>query len=158
MTRIMIIFLVALILTICPLPEIVAQIRPPWILLIILYVQFYLPRYFKLLLVFLLGLMLDSLLATVIGEHAFALCFVTWLASTKTRRFSLFPISQQMMYIGLFAIAYQLVIVLIDSFLGYQAKWLTVLGVGFVSVLIWPWLRLLGEEFLLTGAFSRHRQ
>lgn len=148
--RLMITVLIALILTIMPLPDILTQVRPPWILLIVLYMQFYLPNYFNATLVFMLGLMLDSLLATVIGEHALILCIVAWLANSKARRFALFPISQQMMFIGFFAMAYQLIIVLIDSFLGYQAELVSIIGAGVVSVLVWPWLRLMGEEFLLS--------
>ena len=155
--RLMITLLSALILTIMPLPEVLAQVRPPWILLVVLYVQLYLPNYFNVTLVFILGLMLDSLLATVIGEHALSLCFVSWLANSKARRFSLCPIGQQMVFIGVFAMVYQLTIILIDSFIGYKADLVLVIGAGFVSVLVWPWLRLMGEEFLLTVRHSRPR-
>ena len=155
--RLIILLLGALILTIMPLPDILIHVRPPWILLIALYVQLYLPNYFNVAVVFTVGFMLDSLLATVIGEHALSLCFVTWLATGIARRFSLFPISQQMVLIGFFAMAYQLILVLVDSFLGYQAEFVSVMGSGLVSVLAWPWLRLLGEEFLLTVRHSRPR-
>ena len=146
--------LVALILTIMPLPSVLVACRPPWVLLLILYIQFYYPDLFKLSLVFLLGLVLDSLLATVIGEHAFSLCFVAWLANSKARRFSFFPMSQQMIFISLFAGVYQLTIVLLDSLLGNQGQMVTVLGGSVVSVLLWPWVRLFGEEWLL-ATFQR---
>lgn len=155
--RLIITLLAALILTIVPLPDILVQVKPPWILLIVLYVQFYLPSYFNVTLLFILGLMLDSLLATVLGEHALTLCVVTWFANSQARRFSLFPIGHQMMFIGFFTMAYQFIIVMIDSFLGYQAEFVSILGTGFVSVLVWPWLRLMGEEFLLTVRHSRSR-
>ncbi|OGV49569.1 MAG: rod shape-determining protein MreD [Legionellales bacterium RIFCSPHIGHO2_12_FULL_42_9] len=156
--RLIILLLAGLILTIMPLPDILIQGRPPWILLIVLYVQLYLPNYFNVAVVFTMGIMLDSLLVTVIGEHALALCVVTWLANSKARRFALFPMGQQMGFIGFFAMAYQLIIVLIDSFLGDQAKLVSVIGGGVVSVLVWPWLRLMGEEVLLTARHSSPRK
>jgi rod shape-determining protein MreD len=156
-SRLLITLLVALILTIVPLPDSLVQVRPPWVLLVVLYVQFYLPNYFNITLVFILGLILDSLLATVIGEHALSLCFVTWFANSKARRFSLFPIAQQMMFMGVFVLTYQGILFLIDSFLGEQAKFVTLVGAGLVGVLLWPWLRLLGENFLLTVRHSRPR-
>ena len=153
--RMMFLFLVVLILTILPLPEALVQMRPSWMLLIVLYIQFYLPNYFKVMLVFFLGLTLDSLLSSVIGEHAFCLCFVAWLASGKARHFSLFSMGQQMFFIGCFALLYQLLIFLIDSRLGYQTKPLMIIGTSLTSILAWPWLRLVGEEFLLAASYSR---
>ena len=152
--RLLLTLLMALILTIVPLPNILEQARPPWIFLIVLYCQFYLPNYFNVTLIFILGFMLDSLLATVIGEHALSLCFVAWLANSKARRFPLFSIGQQMVFIGFFAMSYQLIILLCDAFLGYQVKWLTLIAMSLVSVLLWPWLRLMGEEFLLSVSHS----
>ena len=147
--RVMITFLAGLILTIMPLPDMLVQFRPPWILLILLYMQFYLPHYFNVTLIFILGLMLDSLLATVIGEHALILCVVAWLATSKTRRFALFSIGQQMIFIAFFAMVYQIGIALIDSFLGYRATLESILGAGLVSVLVWPWLSWMGGKWLL---------
>ena len=105
--------------------------------------------------VFVLGIGLDSMLSSVMGEHALCLALVTGLASGKSRRFALFPIGQQMVFIGLYAMTYQVLLVLVDSFLGYQTNGLSVLWIGLVSVLVWPWLRLLGEEFLLVGVRIR---
>src|SRR3990167_6941158 len=149
--RVMITFLAGLILTIMPLPDMLVQFRPPWILLILLYMQFYLPHYFNVTLIFILGLMLDSLLATVIGEHALILCVVAWLATSKTRRFALFSIGQQMIFIAFFAMVYQIGIALIDSFLGYRATLESILGAGLVSVLVWPWLSWMGGKWLLAS-------
>lgn len=146
--RLFIAILGALSLTILPLPSVLVDIRPPWILLFILYVQFYLPDYFNVIFVLLIGLLLDTLLSTVIGEHAFALLFASWLANNKARRFCFFSIIQQMALIGFTVFIYQSLLFLIDAFLGFHITIMSIMGGVAISILLWPWLRLLGEKNL----------
>jgi rod shape-determining protein MreD len=134
-------FFIAFILTIIPLPLAIAGIRPPWILLVVLYVQFFFPRYFSITLLLFIGLCLDVLLATVIGEHAFALLMTTWIASGKVRRFGFFSSIQQMLLVAVFCLVYQLIIYLIDAFLGYNNRPWMVIGTALFSTFFWPWLQ-----------------
>ncbi len=147
--RIIVVFIMALILTIIPLPNSLIWIRPPWILLFVLYLQFYLPYYFRILSIFIIGIIMDALLATIIGEHVFILCLMTLIANYRARCFHLLPVSQQMMLIGFFSMIYQVMIIFIDLLLGYNADSLSIFGIGLISMLMWPWLRLIGEKFLL---------
>lgn len=149
--RVFIALLIAFILTILPLPHVLNELRPPWVLLLILALQFYRPARFNIFILFIIGLILDALLATVIGEHAFALCLVCLIASNKTRRFSFFSMSQQMTLIGFLVTFYQLTLYFIEAFLGYQNNIFALIGSAMISVLLWPWLRLLVEEFILAN-------
>lgn len=153
--RLIVAFLLALALTIVPIPEFLAGIRPPWVLLLFLYLQFYLPDYFKVIVLFVIGLFLDVLLSTVIGEHALALSLVTWLASNKSRRFYFFSMGQQMVLIGFFCLLYQLIILTIDAFLGFYVGIAGAIGGALISVLVWPWIRLAGGDMLLSKLSSR---
>src|SRR3990167_2254481 len=99
--RLAIIFILSLILTILPLPGFLLFLKPLWVLLWLLYLQFYLPGCFHIVILVLLGLVLDALLSTVIGEHAFAFSIVGWIANSKFKRFSFFSMEQQMVVIGL---------------------------------------------------------
>lgn len=147
--RLALAFLLALILTILPMPGILLGTRPMWVLMLILYLQFYMPDCFNLFVLFMLGLILDTLLSTVIGEHTLALSLVTWIASSKARRFYFFSIGQQMMLMGFFCFLYQIIILTINAFLGYHVGFAAVIGSTAVSVLFWPWVRLIAEESLL---------
>ena len=129
---------IVFVLTILPLPEMAMGLRPPWVLMFVLYIQFFLPNYFNITLLFFLGLCLDVLLSTVIGEHAFALLLTTLFAAGKARRFNFFSVIQQMMMVALFCLLYQLIIFLIDAFLGYNnGPWLVV-GTALLGMLFWP--------------------
>ncbi len=144
----MIAFVIALCLTIFPMPHWLAGIKPPWVLLLVLYIQFYIPDRFNLISLIILGLTLDVLLSTVIGEHMFALSLVAWVATSKARRFYFFSIGQQMALVGFFCFLYQLIIIIIDAFLGFHINFIPVFVNAVISILIWPWLRLIADDAL----------
>jgi rod shape-determining protein MreD len=135
--RLAILLLIAFILTIMPMPAFMIGFRPPWVLLLVLFIQLYLPNYFNITVLFILGLCLDILLSTVIGEHVFALLFTNWIANKRERRFKFFSLVQQMLFVGLYCLVYLTIIYLIDSFLGYSSVlwqiWIAVI----ISMLIW---------------------
>ena len=146
--RFLLAVLLVLTMTIIPLPDVIAVFRPAWGMLFVLYVQFYLPRYFRVTWVFILGLSMDVLLASVFGEHAFALLIASCLAASKARRFNFFSVAQQMILIALFCMVYQLTIVLIDSSMGYNNKILFAIGTVFLTMIIWPWVKMLADNTL----------
>lgn len=148
--RFLLLLLLVLALTIIPLPVWLSEFRPPWALLLILYIQFFLPRFFNVIFIFVIGLCLDVLLSTIIGEHVFALLLTTWVISGKARRFNFFPISQQMILILLSCAIYQFVILLIDAVAGYQYTPLNVVCGSIVAMMMWPWIRILADSVLLT--------
>lgn len=148
-------FLIALILSILPMPELIADFRPPWVLLLVLYIEYYLPGNFNQTTLLFVGLLLDVLLATIIGEHSFALLLTTWIASSKSRRFQFFTIMQQIFLVGFFCFLYQTIIVLITALLGFNYSMFMPVSSALIGMFIWPWLRLLGEETLLTRLVYR---
>ncbi|CDZ78877.1 Rod shape-determining protein MreD [Legionella massiliensis] len=153
--RLFVAALLVLALTILPLPELLIGLRPPWVLVLLLYLQFFLPDHFNLMLLLVIGLALDVLLSTVLGEHAFALSIVSWIASTKARRFRLFTMGQQMALIGFFCLLYQAVILMIDASLGYYYGFIMPLGSTLITILLWPWVRLLADDTLAIKAAYR---
>lgn len=142
-------FITTLVLSILPLPSMISFFRPPWALLFVLYAEYYLPGQFKLAVIIFFGLMLDVLLSTVIGEHSFALLLVTWIASTKSRRFQFFSMMQQILLIGAFCWVYQSIICFIDGLLGFQYNLFMPLASALLSMFFWPWIRILAD-----GAFA----
>lgn len=147
--RLFFVFVMAFILMIFPLPHLMMGFRPPVILLLVLYIQYFLPQYFNTTALLLIGLCMDVLLSTVIGEHAFALLLTTWIASGKSRRFAFFSMGQQMMLISILCFIYQLIIFLIDAFLGYHHGIWSMAGAAFLSMLAWPWIRIFADSALL---------
>lgn len=155
--RLFISFIIALILTILPLPDLFVGLRPPWVLIVLLYLQLFLPDYFKISFLIILGLMLDVLLSSLLGQHVFVFALTTWIASSKARRFRLFSIGQQMGLIGFFCLFYQLVILMMDASLGYSIQPVMAIGSAIISILFWPWLRLITDDvFKIKLSYRRY--
>jgi rod shape-determining protein MreD len=146
--RLLFITVFTLILCILPLPESVSGFRPPWIFLLVFYIQCFLPRFFHLSAILLLGLCQDVLLSTILGEHAFALLVVTWITNAKSRRLRFFTMSQQLALVGVYCFAYQSIILSIDALLGFSYDVLMPIKGALVGLLLWPWVRLVLDEAL----------
>jgi rod shape-determining protein MreD len=155
--RLISVLLLGLVLTIIPIPHLLAGIRPPWVLLVILYIQFYIPTAFNLVLIVSMGLCLDVLLSTLLGEHVLALVITTWIASTRVRRFHLFALPQQMALITLFCCIYEVVLYLIDVYQGYNHSLLMVLGTTLISLMLWPWASFFFSQYFHNRPRNRAR-
>jgi len=145
--------IITLVLAIIPLPSIVSGMRPPFTLLLILYTQCYIPKYFNLFFIFILGLCLDVLLSTFMGVHAFAILIVCWMMSRISRRFQFFMIGQQMLFICLFCFTYQLVLILENVLMGLDFSWFNSILSAITGMLFWPWLKILADDLL----FFKHK-
>lgn len=144
--RFFFIFLLILILTILPLPEVLSKMRPPYTLLFFLYLQCFFPRYFNAFILLLGGFALDLLLSSLLGQHSFALILSTWLSHKKIKRFYLFSMPQQMAWIAVFCMVYQSVIFLFNFFLGYKVSFFFTLVSVLLAVLSWPWMQWLANR------------
>lgn len=146
--RLWAVILIALVFTIIPLPNWVNNIRLPWVFLLVFYIQCFIPNCFHVLLLFFLGLCLDTMSSAVLGEHAFALLLTAFLISGKARRFPFFPIGQQMLFVAGLALIYLSAVALIDTFLGYRGNFIWILTIAVLSAFIWPSLVKLISQFL----------
>jgi rod shape-determining protein MreD len=72
--------LVALIVSALPLPPMLDALRPPLLVLVVLYWSIAAPRAGGLTLGFAAGLALDTFQGSVLGQHAFAMSLVTYIA------------------------------------------------------------------------------
>jgi len=148
--RLPVIFIVALILSILPLPAFLVFFKPPWILLSLLYVAFFLPAKSNLAVIVILGLILDVLLSTILGAHAFALIATLGLTFGKARRFQFFPMVHQIILVGFFCFFYQNILMFINALQGLPYNlWIPLASCG-LGMLFWPWIRLFGDEWLLS--------
>lgn len=147
-TRIILVFILACALTILPAPHWASNFKPQWVLILVLYLQFFLTAYCHPFLLLFIGLALDTLLMTVLGEHAFALLVVVWIASRWRRRFAFYYMGQQIAVLGFLCFFYQVLLLLIESFLGYPSSLLALAQSTLMSMCLWPWMKLLGDDTL----------
>lgn len=133
-------FLVAILLSIFPIPTWTLWFRPEWVLLVLVYWIVALPNRIGIGSAWVLGLFLDVLNGTTLGEHAVGFVIVAYLAAKSYRQMRLFPWWQQMLTISVFMLIYQLVIFLIQGIIGQVPKTVLYWLPTITSMLLWPWI------------------
>lgn len=137
-------FIVALFLTILPLPLWAAWFRPEWSLLVFLYWCYKKPDCVGVFTAFILGLCIDCLYGSALGVHSVALIVVAMGTMLTQRTYHVHGILVQMIIILFLAITYQCSLMVINALLKqqipyYWAYWAPAL----ILTLLWPWLTLL---------------
>ena len=131
-------FIVGMILLILPLPEWVRIYRPDWLALILIYWSMALPKRVGLWSAFIIGLLADSLLGTLLGHHALALVVITYLNLNFYLRIRVLSLPQQSLYVfGLLVIS-QLIISWMNGIMGLTIPVQAVFGAPLIGMLMWP--------------------
>lgn len=132
----------ALALAVTPLPGAIEAFRPDWVALILLYWALSSKRHFGLLTAFWMGLALDALTGSLLGQHALALLIVVYLAERFYFQMRVFPLSQLTATVGALLAIYEFVLFWADGAAGRTVplieRWAPVL----VGAALWPLLYL----------------
>jgi rod shape-determining protein MreD len=131
---------VALMLAIIPLPEGARPFRPDWVAVVLLYWSLIEPRRYGLLTAFWLGIVLDTLSGSLLGQHSLALLIIVYLSQRLYLRIRTFPASQVAILVIALLATYELVLFLIDGFAGRQVplieRWAPVVTGGMLWLLV----------------------
>jgi rod shape-determining protein MreD len=133
-------FLLAMMLTILPLPNWANWLRPAWVLIVLIYWVFTMPNIITIEIAWFIGLLLDALTGTTLGEHALALVIITYLINKFYFRMLLSSLWQQTLTIFIIVVIYYSLIFCIQGLIGFTPitwqYWLSSL----TSAILWPWL------------------
>ena len=143
-------FIVALMLTVIPLPDWVKPLRPEWVGLALIYWAIALPHRVGVGTAWTLGLMLDVLKGGILGQHGLALAVIVYLILKVHQQFRVYPLWQQALIIGALILLNQMLILWINGIVGLESSgwsyWLPSLS----SALLWPWM------FIILRDIRRH--
>jgi rod shape-determining protein MreD len=101
--------LFAFILSIMPLPPVLQWFQPAWLLLVIIFWLFAEPGILGLVTIWLLGLYLDLLTESALGQHAIPLLVVSYLLIKFQVRWRIFPFARQFAVISVLITLYYLI-------------------------------------------------
>jgi rod shape-determining protein MreD len=136
--RVFVSILVALVLTILPLPHWLEVLRPDLVLLVVIYWSLTAPRFAGLTFAWLCGFSVDVIHGMVFGQHALAFLVVATITHTYQLRMRIFPIWQQAFAVFLLLFLYQFTVFWIDGIIGEAVvtwlRWVPVL----TGALLWP--------------------
>ena len=134
---ILITFIIALLLTIIPLPDWLRYVRPDWAGLVLIYWCLALPERVGVGTGWMTGLLVDLLTGTLLGQHALSLTIVAWLTLKFHQRMRLFPVLQQAVTVMVLLIVHQLLALWISRIIGRPAAPWYFWAPSILGMLLW---------------------
>ncbi len=143
-------FIAALMLTLIPLPDWAAYLRPEWVTIVLIYWCMALPERVGVGVGWLAGLFLDVIHGAVLGQYAMALALIAYFTLNVHQRMRVYPIGQQALVVLLLVLFQQLLVLWIKGFIGESPESLRYWFPALTTMLLWPWL------FVILRDLRRH--
>lgn len=136
-------FILALMLTALPLPEWGETWRPAWAAMVLIYWCMAVPQRVGVAVAWVLGLCLDVLLGSLLGQHALGLGVIAFITQKLHKRVRVLPLWQQGISIFLLVLLYQLLVLWVTGMQGQVVRGSAAWTAAFTSMLLWPWIFVL---------------
>ena len=133
-------FVMALLLTALPMPEAAANWRPAWVALVLVYWCMAAPEKVGVMVGWTVGLLLDVMTGTLLGQHALGLSVVAYVAQHAHRRVRVLPLWRQGITIFVLVFLYQALLLWSNGIRGISVEAPAYWTSPFVSMLLWPWI------------------
>ena len=133
----------AMLLSLLPLPDMLAPFKPYWVALVIIYWALETHDTIGLGMTFLTGMALDILSGSLLGMHALSLVIMVFLVQRFRPRLRFFPPWQQALSVLALLVNDRVILIWVSALLGEPLPtwqyWLPPI----VALAFWPWLFLL---------------
>ena len=133
-------FLVAIVLTILPLPIWARPYRPEWYALVLIYWCIATPERVGVGVAWVMGIFLDVLRGTLLGQHALALSLLAYLTLKLRQRVRAFPLWQQALTVLVLLALEQLLTLWVMGIVGNPPQSWAYWAPSWIGMLLWPWV------------------
>lgn len=130
--------IIALALTIVPLPGALDPLRPDWVALVMIYWALTLPRTYGIGTAWIAGLVVDVTQGTLLGQHALALTVIVYLTQRFHLLMRVFPLLQLTATVFALIALYRFLLFWVNGVVGVPAPAIVYWGPALTSALIWP--------------------
>ena len=137
--------LLAMVMTLFPMPDSWQPWRPSWLMLVLSFWVITLPERIGLLWALICGLLLDVLLNTSLGLHGFALAITTFMLQILYKRIRLFPHWKQGLSIAAISSVYIALTYWLTKLTGKSHEFIAWQAIILNGVL-WPWIYLVLKQ------------
>ena len=134
--------IVALMLSIIPLPGWVESFRPDFVVLALIYWAMMLPRTWSVGSAWIVGLLLDVAQGTILGQHALALCLIVFVTVRFHLLMRVFPLSQLTATVFALLALYQFMLFWINGVANVPAPAMSYWGPVITGTILWPFLSM----------------
>ena len=129
---------IALMLTMMPMPDAISAFRPDWIALITIFWAMSVPRSYNVGVAWFAGIVVDVTQGTLLGQHALALCAIAYITVKFHLLMRVFPLLQLSATIFAILALYQFLLFWINGVAGVYAPSVSYWGPVIIGTLIWP--------------------
>ena len=140
---ILISFCVALLLMILPIPDWARYYRPQWVTLTLIYWALALPHRVGVGTGFVIGITLDVLTGTLLGEHALGFSVVAFVAIKLHQRIRAYPLWQQSLVVLALLVTDHLLRLWIMGATREQPPGMIYWLIPPIGAILWPWVYIL---------------
>ena len=130
--------IVALMLSVMPLPDWLEAFRPDWIAITMIYWAMMLPRTWSVGSAWIIGLVLDVAQGTLLGQHALALCVIVFVTVRMHLLMRVFPIGQLIAAVFSLQALYQFILFWINGVAGVPVAAVHYWGPVISGAIVWP--------------------
>lgn len=131
-------FIVALALTIMPLPDMLEPLRPEWMIMVVVYWVMAVPDRVGVGIAWVTGLLLDVVRDALLGQYAITLALIAFIVIHLHQRLRVFPLWQQALAIGLLVILQYILVFWIKGLTGELPPFWKMLLPAISTVIFWP--------------------
>ena len=135
---ILISFVIALILTIMPLPDWTEPLRPYWMLLVLIYWCMAIPSRVGIGIAWVMGIFVDISQDALLGQHALAMALVALFAVSLHQRLRIFPVWQQSVTVFVFSLIYSMIVLWVNGISGQHTDIWLAIQPCLTSAMFWP--------------------
>lgn len=132
--------MLAMLLTILPMPAEVEEFRPQWVALFLIFWCLTVPEQVGVFWAFGTGLILDVVSGSILGQQALGLSVIAYVAVELHQRIRLFPLWQQTLFVWVLLLAERLLTLWVLGATGQPMPTLVYWVPTFLGLLLWPWL------------------
>jgi rod shape-determining protein MreD len=129
---------VALLLTIVPLPDAAEAFRPDWVALTLIYWAIALPRTWSVGSAWVVGIVVDVAQGTLLGQHALALCFIVYITIKFHLQLRVFPMLQMTATVFSLLAMYQFLLFWINGVAGLHTEAISYWAPVITGTVLWP--------------------
>jgi rod shape-determining protein MreD len=133
-------FVVAMMLMALPMPDWAGIWRPAWVALVLIYWCMALPARIGIMVAFTLGIFLDVLAGTLLGQNALALSVVAFITLQFYQRVRVLPLWQQGITVFGLAFIHQVLVLWINGIQGMPVSFSAYWASPLISMVLWPWI------------------
>lgn len=140
--------IIAMMLAITPLPVWLVPLRPDWVGMVVIFWSIILPRSLSVGASWVIGLLLDVLLGTPLGQNALTFVIVVYITSHMHQQLLTTTLLQQAVFVSALLAIRHFLIFWISGMSGHlpDPLWLHFLPVLF-PLFLWPWLFVILRDF-----------